>query len=347
MNRADTPVNIAIVGAGLAGASLAADLARAGHRVQLFDKSRGVGGRMATRRAQAARADGTPALLAFDHGAMGFSADAPAFERWIEALAALGVLGRWTPRPAPGSYAPLDEARLWVAEPDMPALARHLVGSLPVALNHTVEALARDAGGWTLTVDGRAWPERFERVVLTMPPAQAAPLLRAHRADWAARASHWTMRPCWALMLWDDSPARQREWDVARPVDGPVAWIARNDSRPGRPAPAGGACWVVHATASWSQSALEAAPEDVIAMLRPVVADWLGSGAWRHVAAHRWRYASAVRAEASLAAPCWWDAELGLGACGDWLGGAGVEGAWTSATGLAAAILGHPGAARA
>jgi predicted NAD/FAD-dependent oxidoreductase len=329
----------AIVGAGLAGATLAHELRRRGQSVCVFEKSRGLGGRMATRRAEAQAADGTRVPLAFDHGAMGFTADTPAFEHWVEAQAAAGVLGRWTPRPAPRSYAPLDEARLWVAQPDMPALARALLGEMPVALQQTVTGLGREADGWRIEVDGRPLDRRFDRVVLAMPPAQAAVLLRPHRPDWATRASHWMMRPCWALMLWDDQGHGPRDWDVARPVDGPVAWIARDDSRPGRRAPAVGACWVVHATPAWSQSMLEADPADVVAALRPVVADWLGGGPWRHAVAHRWRYASAARSEASPSAPGWWDAALGLGACGDWLGGAGVEGAWTSAMSLAALMV--------
>jgi predicted NAD/FAD-dependent oxidoreductase len=44
------PKNIAIVGAGLAAISCARTLVQAGHRVTLFEKSKGVGGRMSTRR---------------------------------------------------------------------------------------------------------------------------------------------------------------------------------------------------------------------------------------------------------------------------------------------------------
>jgi predicted NAD/FAD-dependent oxidoreductase len=54
---------------------------------------------------------------------------------------------------------------------------------------------------------------------------------------------------------------------------------------------------------------------------------------------HRWRYA---RAQASTAAParqCWWDAAGGLGVCGDFLGGTGVEGAWLSAQALIESVL--------
>ena len=56
-------MQIAIVGAGMAGLSCATRLAALGHELVLFDKGRGPGGRMATRRVEA---DGT--MLRFDHG---------------------------------------------------------------------------------------------------------------------------------------------------------------------------------------------------------------------------------------------------------------------------------------
>ncbi|NBY26365.1 MAG: FAD-dependent oxidoreductase, partial [Betaproteobacteria bacterium] len=43
------PQHLAVIGAGMAGIACARTLVQAGHTVQLFEKSRGVGGRMATR----------------------------------------------------------------------------------------------------------------------------------------------------------------------------------------------------------------------------------------------------------------------------------------------------------
>ncbi|MFG5409811.1 FAD-dependent oxidoreductase [Piscinibacter sakaiensis] len=45
----DAPWRVAIVGAGVAGAACARALAQAGAELQVFDKSRGPGGRLATR----------------------------------------------------------------------------------------------------------------------------------------------------------------------------------------------------------------------------------------------------------------------------------------------------------
>jgi predicted NAD/FAD-dependent oxidoreductase len=60
---------------------------------------------------------------------------------------------------------------------------------------------------------------------------------------------------------------------------------------------------------------------------------------------HRWRYASVPRTHASDVARCAWDADAGLGLCGDAWGGPGVEGAWLSGQALAQALIGEPAAA--
>ena len=307
--------------------------------MQLFDKSRGVGGRLATRRAEWADADGTQHQAMFDHGAPGFTARTPAFARFVEQMRQRGWLVRWSAVHAPGSHAALDEPALWVPKPDMPSLCRKLLADMPVELSCPVDALQHDAHGWRISSEGRPVGEGFDHVVLALPPLQTAPLLQAHRADWAQQARRIPMLPCWTLMGVADEP-RTSAWTLALPTRGPLFWIARNETKPGRDSPPGLSHWVAHATADWSQTHLEANAADVQAALQVALADWLGQPVvWRHVLVHRWRYASVPRADATVPGRCWWDAALGLGACGDALGGAGVEGAWTSAHALANTML--------
>lgn len=63
---------IAIVGAGTAGLAAAQRLRKPDLVITLFDKSRGLGGRMATRRIED---------LQFDHGAQYFTAKGPRFNQ--------------------------------------------------------------------------------------------------------------------------------------------------------------------------------------------------------------------------------------------------------------------------
>ena len=340
-----SPARVAIIGAGFAGATCARFLADAGHAVQLFDKSRGTGGRMATRRVEWAADDGAVHKAVFDHGAPGFTARSPAFARFAEQAHRDGLLSRWSPAIAPRSYVPLGESTLWVPAPDMPAFCRALLMNLPVTLGCTIDAVRHGPGGWRLESAGATVAEGFSDVVVAIPPQQAAPLLQPHNPEWAHRAQATTMLPGWTLMGVTADAQAAPEWDLAWPTQGPLSWIVRNDAKPGRERVPGLAHWVAHASAPWSQTHLESPDAEVQAMLQEALARWLGRSLnWHHAAVHRWRYASAPRAEASASASatatrrCWWDASLRLGVCGDALGGAGVEGAWTSARALATAI---------
>ena len=52
--------------------------------------------------------------------------------------------------------------------------------------------------------------------------------------------------------------------------------------------------------------------------------------------AHRWRYADT---EPPLQLGCLWDADTGIGLCGDWLNGGKVEGAWLSGRALGRRVI--------
>lgn len=325
---------VAIIGAGIAGAACARLLAQAGLEVALFDKSRGVGGRMATRRAEWAADDGTPHPARFDHGAPGFTAHSPDFARFAEQAAEAGLLSRWVPRVAPGNDAIHTQA-LWVPTPDMPSLCRALAAGAALHTERAIEALQRGPKGWRLACAGADLGADFDAVIIATPPQQAAPLLQPHRADWSEHARALSMAPGWVLMAVTGAPTPAPLWDVARPASGPLGFVIRNDTKPGRTRAPGVAHWVAHATANWSQAHLESPAADVQAALQSALADVIGGPqTWRHAAAHRWRYATAIASQPS-GSGFWWDANTGVGVCGEALGGTGVEGAWRSACALA------------
>ncbi|MET3891958.1 renalase [Bosea sp. OAE506] len=305
----------AVIGAGMAGLAAARRLNAAGLAVTVFEKSRGLGGRMATRRAGGFR---------FDHGAQYFTARGERFLSLVETLSAEGLVGRW--------------GEDHVGMPGMSAPARVLAPQATVVGECTVSSLTGGAHGWSVsTADGPAATEgngTFAGVIVAVPAPQAAPLLASAGCSWdgAARA---TYAPCWALML--GFPARTTlSQDRLRPGDAAIAWIARDSSKPGRDA--SGDAIVVHATPAWSREHLEETPEQAAAALLARFRELTGETAEPgFAAAHRWRYALV---EQPAGAPFFWDPAARLGACGDWCIGPRVEAAFDSGDSLAGAILG-------
>ncbi len=308
-------MKFAVIGAGLAGLACAAGLCEAGHDVALFDKGRGAGGRMASRRVRTAQGE-----AGFDHGAQYMTAHDPAFRTQLEGWAAHGLAARW---PAAG-----DEA--WVGVPSMNAPLRQLGAALGVRWSARVEAVVPDADGWRLRGDDIG-AERHDGVVVAVPAEQAAALLAPVAPDMARRAADTPSLPCWTLMaafaerlpIQDDVLTRR----------GAIDWASRNSAKPGRGGPE---AWVVHATPDWSRAHLEDEPDTVRAALLALLAAEAGGASVQALSTsvHRWRYARSGGSGDGLL----WDPARRIGVCGDWLLGPRVESAFLSGRRLAEAV---------
>ena len=333
-------IRVAVVGAGMAGASCAAGLRSAGVQVTVFDKSRNVGGRMATRRARWVDEAGVEHTVSFDHGSQSFTAVRPRFRATMARALARACAIEW--RPIVHASRSRHTERCFVATPSMPVLCSHLLAGADVSLNATVRRLQRTADNlWYVATEGAPLAGPFDHVVVALPPAQAAVLVAGHHDAWAAALMARRMESCWTLMAVTDEV--DWPWDAAEPDRGPLVWVSRNDRIPGRLLQPGLATWTAHASPDWSAAHLDAEPQAVQAELRQALARQLPAATraasamrWHHAAVHRWRYAGpAIDCDSFDAGEAWWDASLGLGVCGDWLGGGGVEAAWHSGDELA------------
>jgi predicted NAD/FAD-dependent oxidoreductase len=333
-----------VIGTGIAGAACAQALSLAGHGVSLFDKARGPGGRMATRRADWVDASGQARTTRFNHGAVAIAAGSEAFQAFVRQARHAGWLVEWAPTLAAHSLPLEHDGPLHLPLPGMSALCRHLLGRLPARWSFEVEQLQQGARGWQLRAEGEHQGTDFDAVVLALPPAQATPLLGAHRPDWARRASVASMQPCWTLMGVAQAGEAGRDaalpWDLAQPAAGPLACIVRSDLLPGSERVQGQAQWVLHARAGWSRRHLEQPQAWVQQQLQDALGSYLGHPVtWLHCTVHRWRYAMPQAHGLASADGCWWDPTRGLGVCGDFLGGASIEGAWASGRALSQAML--------
>jgi renalase len=338
------PLDIAVIGAGIAGSSCARALARAGHSVQVFDKSRGPGGRLATRRVEWPDAHGQTHVARLDHGAVAITADSAAFRAFVDAALKAGWLVPWQPRRRAGEPPADDGDQRYLPLPTLPALCRHLLEGVATRWSFAVDHLRHTPLGWQLMSGGALHGDTFDAVLLALPPAQTASLLAPHRSDWSRHASVAPMQPCWTLLgVAEAEPGAtdpSASWDLARPSSGPLATLLRTDLRPGREAVPGQLHWVAHARAGWSRQHLEQPAPWVQAQLQAALARELGKPIrWLHSEVHRWRYAMPQPQKTPAAGACWWDAAQGLGVCGDFFGGTGVESAWLSAQSLLALLL--------
>lgn len=303
----------------MSGLVAARALTEAGMGVRLFDKARGPGGRMATRRG----ADG-----AFDHGAQYFTARDPRFCARVEDWLAEGVVRVWDGRlgvAADGQVEikPSTEDR-YVGAPRMSALTRYLAVELDIAYETRVGRLEHSDGRWRLSDDRGVGLGTYDAVLAALPPVQAADLVQPSplllRQVEAVR-----MRPCWAAMVLFERPLPL----VADGVfinEGPLSWAARDSSKPGR---AAGERWVLHGDPGWSEAHLEEEAEAVSPTLVEgfFAAVGVAPVAPVRVRTHRWRYALAAE---PLSVGCLWDGAARLGVCGDWCQNSRVEGAFLS-----------------
>lgn len=330
---------IAIIGAGLAGLSCAQALVQAGHQVHVFDKSRGPSGRMSTR-----RAEDHAGPWQCDHGAQYFTARNAAFRTEVARWQQAGVAALWDARLASfdGSSWSTPETPLerFVGTPRMTSPAAWLVQGLQqtgeraqTQWQTTVQRLERQADGWTITsAEHGLHAQRYSAVLLAVPAPQAVPLLQPVAAAGTAVAASARMRGSWAVMVRCPVPV-PLPWDGAFINDGPLRWVARDSSKPGRTVPPGMETWLLHASPEWSEAHIEDSADAVTGTLLAAFAA-LGGPATHLVqaTAHRWRYADT---EPALTQGHWWDATACVGMCGDWLNGGKVEGAWLSGQSLA------------
>lgn len=321
---------IAVIGAGIAGLALASRLA-AHATVLVFEKSRGLGGRMTTRRREP---------WFFDHGTQFFTARDPAFRALLEPLIATGTVAEWHGRVVYLESGKKPRKRQWfephyVASPTMSALCKHLGAGLDIRAATEIAPLARRATtGWLLEDTSGNVLGEFDLVISTAPAPQTVRLFDAHLPmDAPLRGVRY--RSCFALLAALDPPWHPG-WIAGKARDNPIEWVAVQATRPGRNS---ASAIVAHASADWSDAHLDDPPADVekalLAELEALAE--LPSDALQHVSVHRWRYA--LLDTSTKTGAVWLDPDAGLAAAGDWCTASRVEDAWLAGCRLASELL--------
>lgn len=329
-------MRIGLIGAGIAGLTAARGLRDLGHTCVLYDKGRGPGGRLSTRRAPTPLGE-----MQFDHGAQYITAKSNDFQTVLEDWEQAGAIAPWSARFTTykdGQAEPVDPGHTrYVGVPGMNGVVKHLAKGLEVHWGVRLSGACRQAVGdktnavWTLSFEDGFEAEPVDALVLAVPVEQADILLEDLAPGFLAGEVRPQSDPCWTVMAGFDAPVLTG-WDAARIEARSLAWAARNTSKPQRGA---AEAWVLQASAAWSRDHLEAEKETIARALIDDFRNLTGAPEPIHLAAHRWRYS---QTGPSGLAPAIYDRDHALGVCGDWRVKGKVEGAYKSGVALAKAI---------
>ncbi|MDA8744552.1 FAD-dependent oxidoreductase [Rubripirellula amarantea] len=326
---------VAVIGAGIGGLMAARTLMDHGIDVTVFEKSRGVGGRTATRRVQDVEG------LTFDHGAQYFTAKDRRFCRYVHSWIHDGVVQPWLGRivelKVGGEIvSEKHSTSRYVGVPTMSSIARHLADELPIHFETRIVKMERTADDdWLLRDANGDTQGPFDKVICNCPPLQTLELIDGHSAM-ASTVKEVRMNPTWSMMFYADG-LQNIDFDAAFINEGPLSWIAKNNSKPRR-MPEQGQSWVVHASNDWTASNLELTRDEAQTQLLAAFAEATGHSPEniRYITAHRWLYAIP---ENPITEDCLWDSAAGIAACGDWCGGPRIEGAFLSGMAAAGVVL--------
>jgi len=314
-----------VLGAGLAGLTAAGALRAAGREVLVLEKSRGLGGRAATRRWN---------NLPVDHGAQFFTARSEAFRAQVEAWVAKGICHEWCRgfhQYRGGHLSPpeADHHPRYVCRQGMSSLGAALAAAdgLEVRRESKVVTVRGESGRWVLTCeDGNIF--HAQTLVVTSPPPQGAELLAEAAPDAAELLRGMAMDPCLAVAA--QFPRRPIAWHGIQSDDAAISWIGHDTSK--RPDLHGDRTVVmIHAAPAFSREHYGEPEHEVVAALLARASEISGEAlpTPEAVFLQRWRYAMPVFASAGATVRRF-DTPAPLILAGEAFAGGKIEGAWLS-----------------
>lgn len=315
--------SVAVIGAGLAGATLTQRLLEVGYQVTVYEKSRGTGGRQAS----SGLAEAT-----VDFGAPWFEPVSDKFRNWLEDRP---EIRRFIPSHRDFTGLKLDPISVYLASPKQSTLTRNLLEGAVFCSSSRVGKVYPCPAGVTVESDSGQLLNTHQAVIITTPALQAEVLLSAI-PRFAEVAKFAESIPAWVVALGLRRRARKSVelFSGKHPL---LARAIRDSNKPGRSAGPFAETWLLEANPQWSEAHRDSDPKqvgaDLIKAFQAIMEEPLEIAALR---THRWLYA---RHRSAGSEEYLWCPENRIGVCSDWLRWTGSEGAWLSANHLADKLL--------
>jgi predicted NAD/FAD-dependent oxidoreductase len=295
---------IAIIGAGMAGLAAAQRLTQHGHRVTVYEKSRGVGGRVATRRVDGCR---------FDHGAQYIKAPTLELQTLVHAIPGITNIGMpvWTfdekNRLTPGDPVQNAEPK-WVWPTGVNALGKALAEGVEIRFQMELQRIERHGTRYSLFANDNGQIGNADVVLITAPAPQTKQIIEASSIEPALQTTlakelgHTTYRCCITMTL-GYAIRPQTPWYALVNTDRrhPISWLACEHYKPGY-APTQVGLIVAQMSDKWSRtrwdviskgtllaSEFPGTVHEVHSYVQQLLGSDPGTARWADV--QRWRYA--------------------------------------------------------
>lgn len=330
--------DVAIVGAGMAGLICARHLQQQGYRTIIWEKSRGVGGRVTTRR--------VGDRLTIDRGLPWLEVQGEQTQKLIEQLQQEQIVRLWHGRVCQldrqGRIQPTKGENRYVAPEGINAIAKYLARDLTIEKQCRLESIQPVADNtWRLVAENSHL--QAKAVVFAIPTPQALEVLEKSQhclsAQWLEQLRAVKYFPCMTVSAGysDLHLLELPQWEVLDlDYDPEIAKIILDSSKSDR---ATEPVFIFHSTPQFAQQYLEErnlqpVGERLLEKAASLLQPWFKSTQWMQV--HRWRYAipssQLPRNCLSTTSP------LPIVCGGDWCGGNNLESALVSGRACAETI---------
>ena len=309
--------DVAIIGAGLTGLTCARQLSAAGLTVCVLDKSRGLGGRIATRRIDSQAYGQVPT----DHGLRYWPSSAT-LQPLTDELIAAGVLQPWTVSAyelhTNDLLVPTESQTVYMAKTGMSAMAKYLASGLipneTLLTNHCAIELTPEGNGWRIECEEQKFV-MARRCAIAIPAPQAADLLEARldntrqTASLSDRSDDSTLEalraveynPCLTVIAGygdqtDMGKLDPAGWMVTDIAGSSTDWTGLDSSKRDS---AVETIIVIHSKPAFAEryadtSDLQPAASVLLRANARKFCDWIAQPNWFQI--HRWRYAQVKKA---------------------------------------------------